>query len=172
MPLFNSKDLIWQFWAGSSGDLLTLAKRENTTPCDICSENLTSPVRLSNQPVPGVTHKKTAVDTESLSLSYALIVPPPKFPSAASWFWQVTEVFLLVWHMGMKGPPSWFFPDSRGTATIPNPCGWDRAGAKSGLSPQGFPNRWSLLAADARVPWEWPSEKAAETEVCKIIYWA
>lgn len=174
MALFNFKDLVWQFWARSSGDLLTLTNGKNTVPCNICSENLTSPVRLSNQPVPGVTQKEIPVGTRSFSLDFALPLwhYPQRFPSAASWFWLLPEVFLLVWHMGMKDTKFLLCRSKR----IPNYCGLDWSGAKTGLRPEWFPNCWSLLAARARLRSQLllggRRRRQTETEVCKVIYWA
>lgn len=74
MPLFNFKDLVWQFWARSGCDLLTLTDGKNTTPCNIWSKNLTSPMRVSNQPVPGVAQKEISINTKSFSLYFALPV--------------------------------------------------------------------------------------------------
>lgn len=88
MPLFNLKDLIWQLWAGSSSDLLTLTKRENTTPCDVCSKNLTSPVRVSNQPVPGVTHKNQQLTPNHFELGLCSYSTPQNFllqPPDSGW---------------------------------------------------------------------------------------
>lgn len=72
--------------------------------------------------------------------------------------------------------PSSFFTDPRGTAMIPNYCGLDWSGAKSGLRPEWFPNCWSLLAARARLRSQLLlggcRRRQTETEVCKVIYWA
>ena len=161
MPLFNSKDIIWQFWDRSSCQLLTLTNGKSTIPCNIWSKNLTSPVRLSNQSVPGVTRKEIPVDTKSFSLGFALPLwhYPQRFPSAASSFWPVTEVFLLLWHMGMKDT-KFHLPRSKRNSNDPkllidqvlnrdsDPWDFQTAGAPCSMC-------LLMLSAPAR----WPSEK-------------
>lgn len=72
--------------------------------------------------------------------------------------------------------PSSFFPPPRGAAMIPNYCGLDWSGAKSGLRPKWFPNCWSLLAAHACLHSQLllggHLRRQTETQVCKVIYWA
>lgn len=72
--------------------------------------------------------------------------------------------------------PSSFFLDPRGTAMIPNYSGLDWSGAKSGLRPKWFPNRWSLLAARACLHSQLllggHLRRQTGTEDCKVIYWA
>lgn len=70
--LFNFKDLIWQFWPQSSGDLLTLADGRQTRPGNISSQNLTSPLGLSHQSVPGGTEREIPAHTKPFSLDFAL----------------------------------------------------------------------------------------------------
>lgn len=116
----NSRDLIWQFWPRSSGDLLTLTGGRQTSPCNISSQNLTSPVGLSNQSVPGRTGREISAHTKSFSLDFALprgfLLQPPESswsPRSLCWFdtWE--------WRT-----PSSFFPDPGGATLIPKTLGW------------------------------------------------
>ena len=134
-------------------------------------------MRLSNQSVPGVTQKEISVDTKSFSLDFALplwhypggfLLQPPDSgwsPRCFCWFdtWE--------WRT-----PSSSFPDPRGTAMIPNYCGLDWSGAKSGPRPKWFPNHRSLLAARARLHSQLllggHLRRQTETHICKVIYWA
>lgn len=100
----------------------------------------------------------------------SLTLPPEvSFCSLLNSGWS-SGCYLLVWHMDMKEPSS-FFLDPRGTAMIPNYSGLGWSGVKSGHRPKWLPNRWSLLAALSALT-GWPSEKQTATEVCKGSYWA
>lgn len=64
-----------------SGDLLTLTDGRQTSPGNISSQNLTSPVGLSNQSVPGGAEREISAHTKPFHLDFSLprgfLLQPP-----------------------------------------------------------------------------------------------